>query len=142
MKKVIPVLVLLLAIVSAAQNSVPTTNLDIPKGMKQYFIGFLVKGEKYDPNMSKAEHESLLQQHLAYIRSQAEAGKYKLAGPFLDEGNISGILIIDAPSRDEAKQIVSKDPMVQAGRLAIELHPAMLADVSCILMEYQKNGGK
>jgi uncharacterized protein len=110
--------------------------------MKQYFIGFLVKGEKYDPNMPKAEHDKLLQQHLAYIRSQAETGKYKLAGPFLDEGNISGILIIDTRSRDEAKQIVSKDPMVQAGRLAIELHPAMLADVSCILMEYQKNGGK
>jgi uncharacterized protein YciI len=140
--RILSTCLLLLAITCAAQNSAPAPNLDIPKGMKQYFIGFLVKGEKYDPHMPKPEHEKLLQEHLAYIRSQAEAGKYKLAGPFLDEGNISGILIIDTPSRDEAKQIVSKDPMVQAGRLAIELHPAMLADVSCVLMVYQKSSGK
>ena len=34
MKKVIPVLFLLLAIASSAQNSTPAPNLDIPKGMK------------------------------------------------------------------------------------------------------------
>lgn len=136
-------LALLLSIAAIAQpSSTPAPKLDIPKGMKQYFIGFLVKGPKYTPNMPEEEHTKLLRNHLTYIRSQAEAGKYKLAGPFLDDGTIEGLLIIDTPTAEEARQIVDRDPMVQIGRLAIELHPAMLADLSCILLEYEKHGGK
>lgn len=52
------------------------------------------------------------------------------------------MLIIDVPSEAEAKEIPSQDPMVQAGRMALGIHPAMLADVSCVLMEYQKAGDK
>lgn len=136
-------LTLLFSIPATAQNSGPQPpKLDIPKGMKEYFIGFLVKDPKYTPNMPEEEHTKLLQKHLAYIRSQAQAGKYRLAGPFLDEGSIEGLLIIDVPTVEEAKQIVDRDPMVQIGRLAIELHPAMLADVSCVLTEYEKNTEK
>jgi hypothetical protein len=36
------------------------------------------------------------------------------------------------------KQILSKYPMVQAGHLAIELHPAMLADFPSALMDCEK----
>ena len=125
----------------AAQSSAPD-NPGIPKGMKHYFIGFLVKGPKYNANISKEDRAQLFQKHIAYIRSQAEAGKYKLAGPFLDDGNIGGILIIDTATEEEAKQIVAGDPMVQAGRMAPEIHPAMLADLSCVLPEYKKNGGE
>ena len=136
-------LILLFSIAAIAQNaSTQAPKLDIPKGMKQYFIGFLVTGPKYTPNMPEEEHTRLLQKHLAYIRSQAEAGKYKLAGPFLDDGNIEGLLIIDTSTAEEARQIVDRDPMVEIGRLAIELHPAMLADISCVLMEYEKNTAK
>lgn len=124
-----------------AQSSPPESPA-IPKGMKHYFIGFLVKGPKYDANVPKEERAQLFQKHIAYIRSQAEAGKYKLAGPFLDDGNIGGILIIDTATEEEAKQIVAGDPMVQAGRMAPEIHPAILADLSCVLPEYKKNGGQ
>ena len=110
--------------------------------MRQYFIGFLVHGQRSSENLPKEKLDALLQKHLAYIRSQAEAGKYALAGPFLDKGRIAGILIINAASAEEATQIVRRDPMVQSGRLAPEIHPAMLADVSCVLMEYNKNTRK
>ena len=143
MKKLIAALVLLFGVTCYAQNAQEgAPKLDIPKGMKQYFIGFLVRGAKYKPDISEEEHQKLLQQHLAYIRSEAEAGKYKLAGPFLDEGNIAGILVIDVPTAEQAKQIVNGDPMVQAGRLAMEIHPAMMADLSCVLFEYDKKSGK
>ena len=145
MRKYLPatLLLLLLSIAAAAQTpAAPAPKLDIPKGMKQYFIGFLVKGPNYTPNMPEDERARLLQKHLAYIRSQAEAGNYRLAGPFLDDEKIAGILIIDTPTRESAKKVVDGDPMVQAGRLAVEIHPAMLADISCVLTEYEKNTGK
>jgi uncharacterized protein YciI len=65
-----------------------------------------------------------------------------LAGPFLDNDRIPGIAIINAASAEEARNIASADPTVQSGRMAVEIHPAMLADVSCVLAEYQKAGGK
>jgi uncharacterized protein YciI len=142
MKNVIIILLFLCSLAAGAQTAEAPQKLDIPKGMKQYYIAFLVRGPNYASDMPKDERDALLQKHLAYIRSQAEAGKYKLAGPFLDHGNIGGMLIIDVPSEAEAKEIASQDPMVQAGRMALEIHPAMLADVSCVLMEYQKAGGK
>ena len=115
---------------------------DIPKGMKQYFIGFLVKGEKSAEALPKEESAQLQQKHLAYIRSQAEAGKYSLAGPFLDNGTIRGFLIINAATAEEAKTIASGDPAVQSGRLAVEIHPVLMADIGCVLMEYNKANSK
>jgi|SRR6185312_6662329 uncharacterized protein len=140
-KMLVAAVLLVFSTCCVAQSSAPD-NPGIPKGMKHYFIGFLVKGPKYDANLPKEERAQLFQKHIAYIRSQAEAGKYKLAGPFLDDGNIGGILIIDTATEEEAKQIVADDPMVQAGRMAPEIHPALLADVSCVGPEYKKNGGQ
>ena len=137
------ILTLLISSPAVAQTSgSQSRNFDIPKGMKQYFIGFLVRGSKYTPNMPEEERAKLLQKHLAYIRSQAEAGNYKLAGPFTDDDRIAGMLIIDVRTAEEAKHIVEGDPMVQAGRLAVVIHPALLADVSCVLTEYEKNSRK
>jgi len=143
MKAALFAMVLLLSGALAAQTpSRPQQNLHIPEGMKQYFFGFLVKGEKWAQTPPNEELHQLMQQHLAYIRSQAEAGKYALAGPFLDNDRVRGIVIINAASAEEARSIASGNPMVQSGRMAVEIHPAMLADVSCVLVEYQKAGGK
>jgi uncharacterized protein YciI len=142
MKRFITSLLFLSSFAAFAQTASNSQKPEFPKGMKQYYIGFLVRGPNYQSNMSKEEHEALLQKHIAYIRSQAAAGKYRLAGPFLDDSNIGGMLIIDVPTEAEAKEIVSHDPMVEAGRFALELHPAMLADVSCVMAEYKKAGGQ
>lgn len=136
------VLAVLLLIAGALAAQTPTgseKNPSIPKNMRQYFFGFLVKGEKWNESRSKEELAELMKEHLAYIRSQAAAGRYKLAGPFLDDGQIRGFLIINADTADGARQIVSGDPMVKTGRMAVEVHPAMFADVSCVLMEYEKS---
>ena len=143
MKAALFAIVLLLSGALAAQTpGPPQQNPNIPKGMKQYFFGFLVKGERWAQTPPKEELDQLMEQHLAYIRSQAEAGKYLLAGPFLDNDRIRGIVIINAVSAEEARSIASGDPVVKSGRMAVEIHPAMLADVSCVLTEYQKNSGK
>lgn len=113
-------------------------NPNIPKGMKQYFFGFLVKGEKWSQTPPKEELDQLMQRHLAYIHSQVDAGNYKLAGPFLDDDRVRGFLIINAATAEDARRIVSEDPLVKIGRMAVEIHPAMFADISCVRMEYEK----
>jgi uncharacterized protein YciI len=129
---------LLCSIACLGQSAAPAQNLDIPKGLKQYFVGFLMRTAKTD-SVSKEDQQTQLRQHLAYIRSQVEAGKYRLAGPFLDNGTIAGILIIDTATIEEAKEIIGKDPLVLNGRATPEVHPAMLADVSCVQIQYEKN---
>ena len=139
MKQILAMVLLLCSIACLGQTAAPAQKLDIPKGLKQYFVGFLMRTAKTD-SVSQEEQQTQLRQHLAYIRSQVEAGKYRLVGPFQDNGTIAGILIIDTPTIEEAKEIIGKDPLVLSGRATLEVHPAMLADLSCVQMQYEKNG--
>lgn len=138
MNAILFTLALLLLGADNAPKSAPPPTPNFPKGMRQYFMGFLVRGEKNGDPIAKDELNRLQQQHLAYIRAQADAGKYALAGPLLDNDRIRGILMINAGSAEDAKNIASGDPMVKSGRLAVEIHPFMVADLSCVFAEYQK----
>jgi len=106
---------------------------NIPKNMRPYFLCLLEKGEKWTPVQFA---DPAMQEHLAYIREQVEAGKYVVVGPALDEGRIRGIGIISATSLEEAQKIVNADKMVQTGQLVAEIHPVMLADLSALHTEY------
>jgi len=101
--------------------------------MKPYFLCLLEKGEKWTPVQFA---DPAMQEHLAYIREQVEAGKYVVVGPALDQGRIRGMGIISAISLEEAQKIVNADKMVQRGQLVAEIHPVMLADLSALRTEY------
>jgi len=77
-----------------------------------------------------------MQKHLSYIRSQVEAGKFVLVGPILEESRLRGIAVIKADSLEEAQRVASGDPLVQAGRLEVEVHPIMLEDLSGVRFDY------
>jgi uncharacterized protein YciI len=70
-----------------------------------------------------------MQKHLAYIRSQVEAGTFVLLGPLTEENRMRGIAIIKANTPDEAQRIASGDPLVQSGHLVVEVHPIPLQDL-------------
>lgn len=106
---------------------------NIPKNMKPYFLCLLEKGENWKPIQFA---DPAMQEHLAYIREQVEAGKFVVVGPALDEGRIGGMAIVNAATIEEAKKIVDADKMVQSGRLMPEIHPVMLADLSALHTEY------
>ncbi|GAA0872632.1 hypothetical protein GCM10009117_17790 [Gangjinia marincola] len=89
--------------------------------MQQYFIAFLKSGP--NRNQSKAEADSLQALHMAHLGRMYELGYADISGPFGDNGEIRGITIYNVPTLKMADSLAHLDPMVQAGRLAIEIHP-------------------
>jgi uncharacterized protein YciI len=106
---------------------------NIPKNMRPYFLCLLERGEKWTPVQFA---DPAMEEHLAYIREQVEAGKFVVVGPALDQGRIGGVAIINATSIEEAQKIANADKMVQSGHLVAEIHPVMLADLSALHIEY------
>lgn len=89
--------------------------------MQQYFIAFLKSGP--NRSQSKSEADSLQTLHLAHLGRMYEEGYADISGPFGDNGDIRGITIYNVPTQEMADSLANMDPMVKAGRLAIEIHP-------------------
>ncbi|WP_400075552.1 YciI family protein [Winogradskyella sp. R77965] len=89
--------------------------------MQQYFIAFLKKGPIRSQNEEEAE--VLQKEHLAHLGKMYDLGYADISGPFGDDGDIRGITIYNVPTLEMADSLANSDPMVKAGRLAIEIHP-------------------
>lgn len=89
--------------------------------MQQYFMAFLKSGP--NRSQSKEETDSLQSLHLAHLGRMYELGYADISGPFGDDGEIRGITIYNTPTLKMADSLANMDPMVQAGRLVIEIHP-------------------
>ena|SRR5690606_4219006 len=89
--------------------------------MQQYFMVFLKSGE--NRSQSKQELDSLQKLHLAYLGAMYQKGYADISGPFGDDGTIRGVSIYNVPTLEMADSLANADPMVQAGRLKVEVHP-------------------
>jgi uncharacterized protein YciI len=107
----------------------------IPKNMRNYYLGLLLKGERWSAEESP-EHDRLQQEHLAYIRSTLEQGKNLLAGPVRDESRFQGASVIAAASQAEAEAVMAGDPGVQAGFYTFEVHPVFWPALDCVKVEF------
>lgn len=108
----------------------------IPKNMKPYFLVLLVDGDRPSAKLAEGENTALVIKHLRFIRSQAQAGRYLLAGPTTDGGPLHGIAVVQASSAAEAAKVVEKDPLLESGRMKAEIHSVMLEDLSGLKFEY------
>lgn len=98
----------------------------------QYWFVMLMKG----PNRSHdSETAAKIQQgHMANINRLYYEGKLKVAGPFGDNGNWSGIFIFDAAAagcktKDDIEKLLQSDPAVAAGRLICDIRPWYTAPI-------------
>jgi uncharacterized protein len=107
----------------AAQAETAKAAPALPPGMKQYWFVMLKKGPKRDHPAEEAQR--LQAGHMANMQTYAERGILQIAGPMLDDGDLRGIFILDAPDRAGAEAMCNDDPAVQAGRLLCEIHPWM-----------------
>jgi len=89
-------------------------------GMRSYVIAFLKAG----PNRDQSEEEANKMQvaHMENIQRLSDEGLLVVAGPFLDDESLKGIYIFDVAGIEEAKKLTETDPMIQSGRLEMELH--------------------
>src|SRR5258708_37081539 len=94
--------VLLLAGVAVAQTpgQVPQ-GANIPRNMKPYFLCLLEKGEKWTPVQFA---DPAMQEHLAYIREEVEAGEDGGGGPGLGQSRVGGGANNKAAPKEEAQE--------------------------------------
>ena len=94
-----------------------------------YYLYLLKKGKTWSPDPSP-EVDALQDAHLGNLQRLREEGKLVLSGPLLDSfqsgGEIRSIGVLKANSLAEARDWISTDPMVKAGRLVAELHAWMV----------------
>ncbi|HEY8186470.1 MAG TPA: YciI family protein [Pyrinomonadaceae bacterium] len=91
------------------------------------YLALLTRGAKWTPERTPATEE-LQKAHLANIKRLAEMKKLVVAGPFGDNGQLRGIFVFKVASIDEARALTETDPAVQAGRLAIDIHPWLVPE--------------
>jgi uncharacterized protein YciI len=98
-------------------------------GRAVYYVYLLKKGPIWSPD-STPETDALQEEHLRNLQRLREEGKLVLSGPLLDSFQLSGeirsIGVLKAKSFPEAHDWIGTDPMVKAGRLAVELHVWMV----------------
>ncbi len=94
-----------------------------------YYLYLLKKGPTWSSD-SSPEIDALQEAHLNNLQRLREEGKLPLSGPLLDSFQVSGeirsIGVLNASSLAEARDWISTDPMVRAGRLVVELHVWMV----------------
>jgi uncharacterized protein YciI len=94
----------------------------VPIKLTTAYLAFLTRGDKWTPEKTPAT-EAIQKAHLANMQKLADMKKLVVAGPFGDNGTLRGIFVFKVDSIDEARSLAATDPAVQAGRLALQIHP-------------------
>ena len=99
-----------------------------PGGISAH-IFLLTKGPSWCPDETP-EVEALQEADLDNPRRLGEMGQLVINGPLLDSfatgGDIRGIGVLKTASMAEAHELMRTDPLVQVGRLILELHAWMV----------------
>jgi len=91
--------------------------------MMTYQMVLLRAGSAPAPEGSQAE--KMQQDHLARLAELNRQRINLLYGPFLDNGDLRGILIMDVKDADAAKRLMADDPFVKAGAMVADVRPWM-----------------
>ena len=102
-------------------------NPEMKVEMTQYQLVFLLSGPKAISNSGK-ELEKLQEKHLEHIFKMLDKKKATVAGPFMEDTELRGIMVFQVGSVEEAKRLAEEDPAVKAGRLKVEIHPWWVAN--------------
>jgi uncharacterized protein YciI len=98
-----------------------------PVKLTTAYLAFLTRGAKWTPEQTPATAE-LQKAHLANIVRLAGLKKLVVAGPFGDNGELRGVFVFKVATLAEARALADTDPAVQAGRLALDIHPWMVPE--------------
>jgi len=89
--------------------------------MQEYYMAFLKRGP--NRSQSKKQTDSLQSLHMDHLGRMYEEGFADISGPFGDDQDVRGITIYNVPTLRMADSLANLDPMVESGRLVIEIRP-------------------
>jgi uncharacterized protein YciI len=92
--------------------------------MTTYQLVMLTRGPNHAA-ASTPDGGETLKAHVQFLYKLAADGVAKAAGPFTDDGEIQGVIIMAAASPQKAKEVEAGDPAVKAGIFAMEVLPFM-----------------
>ncbi len=115
-------LILIITAVMVSFNSKAQDKTEDEWEMKQFYF-VILNSPAERPKMDSAKVAELQAAHLGHIEQMFKEGKCRLAGPFLEKGEMRGILILDVASREEAEKLCSEDPFVINGFLIPLIKP-------------------
>ncbi len=122
MIKIFLYLILFVKVIAITNHIGAQENKEEEWEMKQYYFVFLNSvAEK--PNMDSSKVAELQAAHLNHIGQMFKDGKCRLAGPFMEKGEMRGILILDVTSKEEAEKLCSDDPFIKNGFLTAVIKP-------------------
>jgi uncharacterized protein YciI len=98
-----------------------------PVKLTTAYLALLTRGAKWTPEVTPATQE-IQKGHMANINRLAAMKKLVVAGPFGDNGQLRGIFVFKVASLEEARVLTETDPAVQAGRLALDIHPWLVPE--------------
>ena len=82
----------------------------------ELFAVFMRPTEAFQGPLASAEGRRMLTAHLQYVFEIQRSGQMLASGPLdLDVEHISGMCILNAPSREDAERIAYAEPYHQAG---------------------------
>jgi len=106
--------------------ALPLLSVQNPVDTRPAFLVLLVRPE--NPAVISAEEGQKIQTaHLAHLTKMWNDGYAKVAGPFMVDQRIRGIVVMRAESEAKAKHECEQDPAVKANRLAVEIYPWSLS---------------
>lgn len=105
-----------------SEDVMKKATLTSPPKLTTAYLAFLTRGDKWTPEKTPAT-EAIQKAHLENINKLANMKKLVVAGPFGDNGRLRGIFVFKVDSIEEARSLAATDPAVQAGRLALQIHP-------------------
>ena len=97
--------------IQAAKPPVVEQGSDDP--MKTYVMVFLKKGA--NRNQTAEEAKKIQALHMEHLKKMHKEGMLLMAGPFTDEHDIKGILVMNSIDIDEVKNIVGTGDCFMAG---------------------------
>jgi len=95
-----------------------------PHTPEKLVFGFLMRGTNR-VQLPAEESQKIQAGHLGYMTELYKQGKLIAAGPFMEPGDMRGVVVYRVATVDAAKELAAGDPAVKAGRLVLDARPWM-----------------
>lgn len=108
-----------LAMVVCLTGVFSSVNAQEPKyEMGTFYVCLLVKPANFNHRNVRPE---ITQRHFKHVEGLITSGKAAIAGPFFDESQIAGVLVLNASSPEEARALEEADPLVKEAGFSVEV---------------------